>query len=252
MTKRKICIATNIFNIDPVPYASHMSMWYRIGKNLPEWDVIFAGPWRMPIDVARNKACEIALDAECEYLFFYDDDMVMDPDIVEKLLKRVEKKEIHIIAGLCYIRGYPYAPMIFRFRDSDKLGLFEYTEDDIKDGLVSIDATGCACTMIDCELLRLTPKPWFVTGIENHTEDVYFMTKVKDYVEGVKIYLDTETECGHMLDKPILNTTSRKLLTKLHDEGVDQLWQPDITIRTTKGEAIFSEDDFNVNPVNPD
>lgn len=241
--KRRICVATNIFNIDPVPYAAHMSMWYRLGKNLQDWDIMFVGPWRMPIDVARNRAAAIALEENCEYLFFYDDDMVVDPDVVQKLLKRISKQEIHIISALVYIRGYPFHPMVFRFREPGHLGHFDYAKKDIEDnGLVSVDAVGCASTLIDCKLFKMVEEPWFLTG-KLHTEDVYFCMKAKEHIGGIKIYMDTEVECGHMLDKPILTENSRNLLLKMYKEDINQLWQPSAENRAPK-DYEFKEEDY--------
>lgn len=250
--QKRLCVATNIFNIDPVPYSSHLAMWYRMGKDLPGWDIVFAGPWRMPIDVARNRAVSIALQENCDYLFFYDDDMVMTPTVVQQLLDRVSKQEIHIISALVFIRGYPFAPMVFRFRDETCMGLFDYKESDIEEnGLVSVDAVGCAATLIDCNLLKLMSDPWFLTG-KLHTEDVYFCMKAKEFVEGVKIYMDTKVECGHMLDKPILTSVSKNALLELHGKGLDQLWQPNLVERkdVVKGfvEEEFIAKDFDVTP----
>ena len=186
------------------------------------------------------------------YLFFYDDDMVVHPDVVARLLDRVSKQEIHIISALVYIRGYPFKPMLFRFDEPKYLGLFDYTEEDIEEnGLISVDAVGCAATLIDCELFKLTPEPWFLTG-KKHTEDVYFCMKAKDHIEGIKIYFDTQVECGHMLDKPVLTEVSRGILTELQNKGVDQLWQPNLSGKNkevqTFSEKIFGKDKFDVTP----
>ncbi len=220
--KKKLMVATNIYKIDPIPYASHLSMIYRLGKNLPELDLVFSGPWRMPIDVARNAAVDYALKMECDYLFFYDDDMVLHPDIIERLFAR--KKDI--VMALCYIRGYPFRPMMFRFDGVGNLDLYDYKDEDVEDGLVKVDAVGNACTFINCEAFKLIPEPWFVTG-KTHTEDVYFCMKARDYIEKLELYVDVSFESGHMLDKPILTSTSRKLLLKMYEKGINQLWQPD-------------------------
>ena len=220
--KKKIMIATNIYNIEPLPYASHMSMIYRLGKNLPNYDLVFSGPWRMPIDVARNETVSFALKMECDYLFFYDDDMVLHPDIIERLLAR----DKDFIMALCYIRGYPFRPMMFRFDGIGNLDLYDYKEEDVVDGLVKVDAVGNACTLIKCEAFKLIPEPWFVTG-KTHTEDVYFYMKARDYIKEVDLFVDVSFECGHMLDKPMLTSSSKKILMDIHETGVNQIWQPD-------------------------
>jgi len=251
--KKRLLVATCIYGVDPIPYASHLNMFYKLGKDLPNWDVIFSGPWRMPIDVARNRAAKVALEEECDYLFFYDDDMVTHPAVVERLLKHVEREEIHIISAKVFIRGRPFNTMIFRFDDPDKLGLFEPKPEDIdENGLVKCGAVGCASTLIDTQLFKMTPEPWFLTGAHN-TEDVYFCMKAADHISGIEIRMDMNTECGHMLDKPILSTASKSVLTKIQDQGLDAIWQPNFSgkeVIATFKDDDFESDDFDVTPSN--
>ena len=242
----RICVATCIYGVDAVPYSSHLSFMYRIGRNLPNVDVIFSGPWRMPIDVARNKAVEIALHEECDYLFFYDDDMVLHPNVLANLLNHAIKREIHIISAKVYIRGYPFKEMIFRFNDPEHMGLFSPTPADIdEDGLVKCDAVGCASTLINTELFKMVDQPWFLTG-RQHTEDVYFCMKTREHIEGVQIYMDMNTECGHMLDKPVLTSVSKSVLLGIQEKGLTAIWEPNLSGKE-KAET-FSEEVFEPTP----
>jgi len=227
--KKKIMIATNLYQVDPVVYASQMNMMYRVGKDLTDWEVFFSAPWRLPIDKARDMAVQNALKNDCQYLFFYDDDMFLHPNVVEKLLRRVEENpDIHIIQAKAFIRGYPYDPMIFKFVEEDKLQLYVDFEKDVdENGLLKVDAVGCCCTLIDCELFKRTPEPWFVTGL-GHTEDVYFCLKAKTYTGNIGIYMDNDIEVGHLLDRPILTSYSRNVLMKMNEEyDLNQIWMPD-------------------------
>jgi len=221
-------IATNLYQVDPQVYASHMNMMYRVGRNLQDVDIYFSAPWRMPIDKARDMAAEYALQNECTHLFFYDDDMFLDPHIVAKMLQRFKDNEgMHILQARAYIRGYPYDPMIFKYVDKGTMRLYvDYEKDVQEDGLLKVDAVGCCSTMIDCELFKLVPKPWFVTG-KTHTEDVYFCCKAASYCENVGIYMDNLIQSGHLLDKPILTNYSRDILLEMHEKyNLNQIWMP--------------------------
>jgi len=229
----KICVATNIYQIDPLVYASHLSAFYRIGKNLPDWQLEFVGPWRYSIDVGRNFAAEAALNLESRYLLFYDDDMFLHPDLVQRLVERMENTDAHIVMAKCYIRGYPYEPMIFKFTDEEKTELdrYSYKSEDVDErGLVRVDAVGCPCTIIDVELFKKIPKPWFLTG-QLHTEDVYFCLKAKEHIENLKIYMDNTFDCGHLLDRRILNSETRQNLIEDHKRGYDQFGLPSKIIK---------------------
>lgn len=225
---KRIMIATNLYQVDPQVYASHMNMIFRAGK-IPDLDIFFSAPWRLPIDKAREMAVKYALQNECKYLFFYDDDMFLDPNIISKMVKRFEEnEEIHILQAKAYIRGYPYDPMIFKYVEEGVLRFYvDYEKDVREDGLVKVDATGCCSTMIDCELFKLVPEPWFVTG-PTHTEDVYFCVKAAKYVDNIGIYMDNDIESGHLLDKPILTSVSRDVLIDIHEKsGLNQIWMPE-------------------------
>ena len=104
--------------------------------------------------------------------------------------------------------------------------------DDVdKNGLIKVDAVGCAATLINCEIFKLIPEPWFLTG-ETHTEDIYFCMKARECVKGFEVYVDTTVECGHMLPQPVLDSANRELLMKIHtlEGGLNQLWQPDVRV----------------------
>jgi len=228
--KKRLMIATNLYQVDPVVYASHMNMMYRVGRNLPDVEVLFSAPWRMPIDKARDMAVKYALQNECTHLFFYDDDMRLDPLVVEKMFRRFdENPDMHILQARAFIRGFPYEPMIFKYVEKGVMKIFSDYEGSVRDdGLVKVDAVGCCCTMIDCELFKIVPEPWFVTG-NTHTEDVYFCVKASEYVEDVGIYMDDLIEAGHLVDKPILTKASKQILLDIHEKyGLNQIWLPDI------------------------
>jgi hypothetical protein len=237
--KIRLMVGCNLYNINPICYGGHMSMWYQLGKRT-DMEVALCAPWRNPIDKARNMAAELALRSECDYLFFYDDDMYFFDGLVAlKLLDKMiaskgTDKEIHILQAKAFIRGYPYNPMIFKkgYLDVEKtriaLGIYKDWEEHIdEDGLVKCDAVGCCATLIDCEVIRKIPKPYFMTG-ESHTEDVYFCLRCQTHLENVGIYMDTTVEVGHLLDNPVLCGDNIKQIIELHEKtNLGQIFTPD-------------------------
>ena len=213
-------------------------MFYKFGENKDKVDIVFFGPWRMAIDQARNQAVKMALAYECDFLFFYDDDMFFaDPMIGIKLLNRlIENEKVNLIQALAFIRGYPYKPMVFHIVDlGEKKAMMPYSTpeelDAIADetGLVRCDAVGCCCTMMRVGIFNIIPEPWFLTGQKN-TEDIFFCAKMNHYLEDSGIYCDLSVEAGHLLDKPVLTRSSRKMLIEIHEKyNMDQVWLPDAT-----------------------
>jgi hypothetical protein len=124
--------------------------------------------------------------------------------------------------------------MIFQMKDIEDNNKKMMPYDDYKDhiqedGLVKVDAVGCCATVIDVNLFKLIPKPYFLTGQE-HTEDIYFCVKCLQYIKDVGIYCDTTKKIGHLLDKLVLTDANRDILKKIHEEyNLNQLFLPDPT-----------------------
>jgi len=259
--KTKVMVATNLFDINPIVYSGHLDMFYKLGKVSDEFEIIFHAPWRTPIDRARNDAAMLAIYYECDYLFFYDDDMYFPNgnDILNLLRCIRDNEKINVLQALAFIRGYPFRPMIFKLHDIEvgkkKMMTYdEYKNDVDADGLVKVDAVGCCCTVIDVNLFKLIPKPWFLTG-ETHTEDIYFCVKASNYTENVGIYCNTNIKIGHLLDKIILVDENREILKKIHDEnGLNQLFLPDPTFlpMMSNSKSLAYDFDKRINPLEMD
>jgi len=221
MAKNKILLSTLIYSaVDPAPYASHLNAFYRFGRDLPEWEFVFHSPWRLPIDAARNQAVQAALEYECEWLFFFDSDMILSPAVIRTLLER----EKPMVMANCLIRGYPYEPMIFRYADESKKALLKYvpTDEDRKQEVIQADAVGTACTVIHCELFKHMEEPWFLTG-KYHTEDVYFCVKAAAEVQGFSCWVDLTVEAGHLLNPFVLTSSNAPHLREFWEKGFNEL-----------------------------
>lgn len=259
MKKTKVLMATNLYQVDPIVYAGHLDMFYKLGKHADEIEIVFLAPWRTPIDKARNDAAQLAMMLDCDYLFFYDDDMYFkDGNFVIEMINTIKNSEgrINIMQALAFIRGFPFKPMIFKLydvgKDVKKMKAFEdYDEHIEEDGLVKCDAVGCCATIIDVNLFKEIPMPYFLTG-QDHTEDIYFCAKCASYLENVGIYCNTKIEIGHLLDKIILTKENKMLLKDFHlTNNVNQLFLPDptfIPMMKVHKSAAFDFDD-RINPL---
>jgi glycosyltransferase involved in cell wall biosynthesis len=255
--KIKVMVATNIYQIDPAVYSSHLEMFYKLGKVSDEIEVVFFGPWRSGIAAGRNNAAQHALLRECDYLLFYDDDMYFPSgnDIIKMIRTiRDNSDKIHILQALAYIRGYPFHPMCFKLEEIEggkKMTPFDDYEKHIEEnGLVKCDAVGCCATIIDTKLFKLMPEPWFVTG-KTFTEDIFFCVKALQFVENVGVYMDTTIEIGHLLEKIILTKCNKDIILGIHNEhDFNQLFLPDKTfVPLMKLMDTFGEDKRDCNPL---
>ncbi len=172
----KCFICTNILNsVDAAAYVAHCNFWYQLGKQYPKDSFYSMTPPRMAIDQARNWAARMALEQECDYLMFIDDDMLIHPNTLSSLIKA----DLDIVMAHTYIRGFPFNVMSFK---SDGKGGLRYFNDFIEhideNGIYLCDAVGFAVCLIKVKLLKEMEMPFFVTGT-GHTEDIYFCCKAR-------------------------------------------------------------------------
>lgn len=226
----RIMIAVNnLVEVNQLAYANHCQFWYRLGRTMPEHDFIFCNPRRMSIDRMRNFAAKSCLDYDIDYLLFLDDDVLVPPEGLKRLL--AANKDV--IAGVTLIRGYPYHPMIFNFLGrliSDDGTKIHYVDDykeraDPETGLLECDAVGFSFCLIKVSLLRKCSPPYFITG-ENHTEDVFFCNKARVEVPGTSIWVDTKIETAHILGADIImpeNLNFRKAFDEMANPGLPEM-----------------------------
>jgi len=219
---------STLTEVDAQAYPSHLVHAFRMGRDT-DIDFMLYTPRRMPIAAGRNSAVEYALANDCDYVFFTDDDMELDPRAFQTLLSR----DRDIVMALCYIRGYPYKPMVFKWVEGDDfkmsladqkvkgrfITLWEDCEKYINlDGLIEpVAAVGCATTLIKTSILRKMDSPWFYTGTAN-TEDAYFCIKAQGVIPGLTMAVDTTVPSGHVMkDKRILYPWNASILRR-HDK----------------------------------
>lgn len=161
--------------------------------------------FRDNITFARNKISSEFMEMEdADYLFFLDDDMVFNKELLVNLLQH-EKK---IVGGLTFRRGEPHEPSIYNLNNKDRL-----TYDPVfmwKPGeLLELDALGMAATLIHRSVFeemksisQLHKDIWgFYDNLEFLGEDFRFCRKARDL--DFKIYCDTGQVVGHIVEKVI-------------------------------------------------
>lgn len=228
--KIKVLWSINVLTeIDSQAYPSHLVHAYRMGRDT-DVEFMLHTPRRMPIAAGRNSAVEVALTNDCDYILFTDDDMELHPQAFKTLLSR----DRDIVMAMCYIRGYPYRPMVFKWFEGEEtqtsvgdqkvkgrcIGLWSECEQHIQEnGLIEpVAAVGCATTLVKTDLLRKMNFPWFYTGTAN-TEDVYFCIKAQNVHPDVTIAVDTTIPSGHVLkDKSILYPWNAETLRQFNKD----------------------------------
>src|SRR6187431_1639112 len=137
----KTLVCTNVLdNVNSLAYGSHMQEWFRMGRNTQDEFILFH-PNRFSIDNARNQAANFALQNECDYLYFIDDDMILAPNTYASL----KSCDADVAMALSFIRGYPFHVMAFKKDPKNSSGLTYY--DDLLEhmkfgGIIECEAIG--------------------------------------------------------------------------------------------------------------
>lgn len=209
-------------------------------------EVIF-DPWvmeRSSLVSAMNTAVDVARLHGHHALIAFDDDClpalhdypIGDPKRYQVLPRMLTLLQHHpIIAGVGYMRGYPHTTTVGKHYDHgvsmviDKddhgeetlsvkgyhwvqdVDAPEYVAQRDENGLLDVDFCGVPVLAIRKDVLDTIPTPLFET--RDHlgrasTHDIYFCNKAKAY--GFPIKVDTHIDCGHIIEPPIVNRTTRR------------------------------------------
>jgi GT2 family glycosyltransferase len=119
----------------------------------------------------RNQLVRAFLESGIEWLWFVDDDMTFEPDIVDRLMEVADPTERPIVGALCFAfllnHDQQVVPTIYGLGEKDgETKLVRHTGYP-RDELVQVAATGSGCVLIHrrvfVELAKRwqTPWPWF-------------------------------------------------------------------------------------------
>lgn len=208
-------------------------------------------PWvveRSSLPSAMNRAADTAIEQGHYALIAFDDDClpvlhdypIGDArrwQVLPRMLTLLEHNPI--VAGVGYMRGYPHTTtvgkmyehgvsMVVEGEGADEalsvkgfhwvqdIDAPEYVAQRDPNGLLDVDFCGVPILGIRRDVLLTVPHPLFET--RDHlgrasTHDIYFCNKAKAH--GFAIKVDTHTDCGHIVESPIVNRHTRRQLQAL-------------------------------------
>ena len=146
------------------------------------------------VDKARNDLVNMALNDNCDYVFFIDSDMIIPKGAVEALLDM----NVDIASGIYFTKGKPYLP-VARVKEGDR---HFYLEDFEFNDIIKVAGVGMGCCLIKTKIFKDLKFPYFKLEWREHegisyqiAEDLYFCEEAakKGYVS----YLNTGVMCGH-------------------------------------------------------
>lgn len=149
----------------------------------------------MTIDDAYNRAVEIALKGNYEYMFILEDDVLIQPDTLQKLYDH----HVMVVSGIYHRKQMPSEPLVFK--EWGKGTMRDIPENE----LIQVVGGSFGCSLINTDVFKLMKdrmplEPIFKTinASNNHktTQDIYFYKNCEKL--GIPIHVDTGVQCGHI------------------------------------------------------
>jgi hypothetical protein len=190
--------------VDPMWYVSYEHLQKPVRPDGTSDCAEDAVTFRMPTPMARNLIVRAMLGKEAapeeyataSHLFFIDDDTLVPPDGLLKLLAH----DVPIVSGFYTQRRAPFWPIPVRECGKQYVHITKYCK-----GLQEVDGVGAGCLLIKREVLEAMSEPYFHYWSDRMndmtTEDIYFCEKAREL--GYPILLDFDVQCRHITTVPV-------------------------------------------------
>jgi len=214
----RIAIGIPVFqNYPPEVAHDYMRMFYHFGKRMPEHDFFLIPKSKSEQFRARNAIVTTALQFNCDYLLFLDDDHIFDwkevpnhdaYDFLQKLLDH----DKDIVGCLYYHRTGEYRPVLMK-HTGDPGNQYSFMNDaEIKGELQRVDVQGGGVMLIKTKIFDKITPPYFepemqTKGISLGT-DIQLCKKAAE--AGFDVWCDTSIVVGHLKqEKEIVHSENR-------------------------------------------
>ena len=241
----RICIGIPCYrDVAGETLSDYMRFAYYCGRRLPEHDFFLAVKTKSEQFRARNAIVESARQLSCDYMFFLDDDQVIDwedsPGPIErygllaKLISHMENDPLlGIVGALYYHRGAECRPVIMKHGTDG--GYYWLRDDEVINGLQEVAVTGGGCMLIRMSLFDRVQGPYFEPEFQFGT-DIQICKKAVE--AGFKVACDTSIKVGHVMNRrEIVTPQNRHRIAQENarhhaggDEGLVKSWLTNSTL----------------------
>lgn len=222
----RVCVAIpNMGYTQPESYANRLFNFMKLGelqkrgeilKENPRFDFRFVVMGRLFTPLAREEAARMAIEADCDYLYMIDDDMICPDDMFERLYAH----NVDIVAPLAFSRNPPHKPVIYESIEvKDPVRKMQKNVNRwanyYRDSLNECDAVGFGAALIKVSVLKGIPEPRFMCS-EGTGEDLLFCYKAK--AAGYRVFMDTACKIGHLSNPSIITESYVDQFRAMHRE----------------------------------
>ena len=204
----RVCIGIPCYqNAPSETLEDYMRFAYYCGRRIVKHDFLLAIRPKSEQFRARNAIVEGAIQTGCDYLFFLDDDHVIDWEnapnpssryaMLETLIAHLEADPKRGIVGALYFhRGGECRPVLMK--EGKDGGFYWMREDEVVNGLQEVAVAGGGCMLIRLSIFDKIKAPWFEPEFDLGT-DLQICKKTRE--AGFTVWADTSIKVGHVLSK---------------------------------------------------
>ncbi len=216
----------------------YMRLAYYCGRRMPEHEFLLAIKPKSEQFRARNAIVEAALQTACDYLFFLDDDHVIDWEntrgptqrygMLQTLISHMEADPKRgIVGALYYHRGGDCRPVLMKYGQDG--GTYWIREDQITGEMQEVAVQGGGCMLLRMSMFDKIKSPWFEPEFDLGT-DLQICKKAVG--AGFTVWCDTSIKVGHVLNKREIITPNNRHRYSMENaatlsqsgEGVETGW----------------------------
>lgn len=147
---------------------------------------------------SRNSIATMAIQAEADFVFWLDSDMVFRADTLVRMMETLKKNDFDILSGLYFRRVPPYSPVLFDKleRDGEAATWSEFTT--IPEEIFEVGGCGFGCVLMKTDVFLDVMGKFgkMFEPIGGNGEDASFCMRAREC--GYKIYCDPSMICGHV------------------------------------------------------
>jgi GT2 family glycosyltransferase len=164
---------------------------------------------RTLIHTARNFLAKEFLETECEWAFWMDSDMILEPRTIVTMIDWAKKLDGKFLTGVYVTRNGEHRPLVLvrecvdvqnrKHKNLDKYGhTFVYPKDCTTP--FKVDACGFGCVLTHRSMFEKMKYPYFrnewYEEDKEVSEDFWFCVKAKE--AGFDLWCVPELKCGHL------------------------------------------------------
>ena len=181
---------------DEVVFAKWVKHMLASVRLMPWDDMVVANSTYLP-DARNLVHDQYREESKSEFLFMLDSDVLPPPEIVDKLLKHMQRrKNIRMVGGWYRKKAEPYQPVVYHEDGLDDRGVMQYRQygnNEVGKGLEKVDAAGAGVWMMHRSVAdALGEKPYHMA---EGGEDLLLCRKVRE--AGFDLFIDWRLACAH-------------------------------------------------------